>query len=369
MRASNRILLAVILLIAYACNQKKLDPSIINVPGDFKNIQSAIDFAEPGKTIKIKNGIYEEKIVFKDGVSIIGETAEGVIICNLVIKGHVISVKDCPTGLISNITVAQDDGDESEIDNIRSDTGGIRIENSDIQVKRCFFRNCLGPGIYITGASKPTISDCTFTENGFLGLLSSGPDAAPVITGNFFMKNIYGICFNEGSKGIAEKNYVTENKCYGITSTDPKTAPIIRNNKSYRNGHYGVVFMLYTGGVAEQNLCEDQDAGIFCFDKGNPQLINNTCIRNNIGILVSEEGKGTVTKNICKNNRTAGIQVQRKGESIIEKNDCRNNASYGIDIIDEASATIIGNDCYFNGKNGILILRPKAFWQYPEKPV
>ena len=205
MRASNRILLAVILLIAYACNQKKLDPSIINVPGDFKNIQSAIDFAEPGKTIKIKNGIYEEKIVFKDGVSIIGETAEGVIICNLVIKGHVISVKDCPTGLISNITVAQDDGDESEIDNIRSDTGGIRIENSDIQVKRCFFRNCLGPGIYITGASKPTISDCTFTENGFLGLLSSGPDAAPVITGNFFMKNIYGICFNEGSKGIAEK--------------------------------------------------------------------------------------------------------------------------------------------------------------------
>jgi parallel beta-helix repeat protein len=58
----------------------KAQHKTIIVPDDYPNIQSAIDYANAGDTVFVKNGLYSESIVIDKAVSVIGESTEKTII-------------------------------------------------------------------------------------------------------------------------------------------------------------------------------------------------------------------------------------------------------------------------------------------------
>ena len=52
----------------------------ITVPKDEPTIQAGIEKAEPGDTVAVLNGIYNESLVLRDGISLIGETFNKTVI-------------------------------------------------------------------------------------------------------------------------------------------------------------------------------------------------------------------------------------------------------------------------------------------------
>ena len=50
------------------------------VPDEYKTIQEAIMAAQAGDTVKIKQGIYDESLTFKNGVNLQGTVREKVIL-------------------------------------------------------------------------------------------------------------------------------------------------------------------------------------------------------------------------------------------------------------------------------------------------
>ncbi len=74
--ASTFILLVSSLAIAYDIQPSRESPSTIVVPDDYSTIQAAINAANPGDLITVRNGIYPEGIIVNKTVSLSGENKE-----------------------------------------------------------------------------------------------------------------------------------------------------------------------------------------------------------------------------------------------------------------------------------------------------
>lgn len=79
------ILLAVLLMATFAVTLKPADASsetgTITVPDDYQKIQDAVNAANPGDTIVVKAGTYNEEIIALDkSVYLFGDNKQSVII-------------------------------------------------------------------------------------------------------------------------------------------------------------------------------------------------------------------------------------------------------------------------------------------------
>ena len=135
-------------------------PRTLIVPDQYSTIQQAIDAARSGDTIIIHAGVYSESLVLKDGISLSGDGMDSVTIRTEDESASVISVSNCPKGLIRGLALEYT-GDKSE----KISTIGISISNSSIQVAECKIMNMPGDGIKITGESQPLIRDCIIESN------------------------------------------------------------------------------------------------------------------------------------------------------------------------------------------------------------
>ncbi|MBU0715968.1 MAG: carbohydrate binding domain-containing protein, partial [Verrucomicrobia bacterium] len=138
-----------------------VDPNSTNEMGTaeapFRSIQDAIDMAEPGiKTFRLNKGIYNENLVLKDGVELIGTSPDLVWITGFMALNSV-----------SNVF----------IDNIMfTGTNGISINSSrNIQIKRCIF-TVQNTAIEMTGNSQANIERIT-VGNAQQGILARNNSA------------------------------------------------------------------------------------------------------------------------------------------------------------------------------------------------
>jgi parallel beta-helix repeat protein len=270
-------------------------PKIIKVPEDYKSIQLAIENAEAGDTIQVAEGEYAENIVMKEGVNVIGASAESTII-NGNNYGNVVSFKSGITNktLLMGFTIK----------NSGKNLSGILIEDSsplvggNILVENEY-------GIYIKGNSSPVI------RKNILHFNNKG-----IQVYNFEKQEAFGqeekelsseaselSSFSSLAKPIIIDNLITDNKI-GIDLYN-SSALIDHNTISYNN-HYKT----YLGPTY----------GIYLV-QSSAKITNNIITDNGIcdlcaGISADVESKGVIMSyNDIWNNKNNFVCF---GECVIE---------------------------------------------------
>jgi hypothetical protein len=293
----------------------------LTVPGQYATIQSAIDAAKPGDTVSVKAGVYNERLKFKEGIELKGESRETTIVryaaAPTALAGQSsydapLEVRNCKSGQVEQLTFEQTAADS------RQATPGSNI--------------CKIDGIIVVNSSI-TIKNCRATSAAACGIDVSGSGSAPTLIENQCRLSVFsGILFEDGAQGTVENNICEQNQADGIWVLGPGTAPNLINNECRSNKREGILFFRGAGGKAEQNLCEQNDeCGIGAFDPGTaPELIKNQCRSNRLhGIFFSFGALGRAIENICESNGDSGIAI-RAAFPFLSGNTLRGNSHYGL---------------------------------------
>jgi len=299
----------------------------------YSSIQSAINNANPGDTVEVRAGTYNEYIIMKDQVNVVNYSSDvPVIDADTIDHSAVIFEGEFSHGCILD---------------------GFEITN---------VKNPSNAGIYIGGTgtagidNKTAITDCNIHDNSGPGIKIDGSTSitAPTIDSN----NI-----NDNSQ---EGTYIVD---AGSNSEDA----IIVNNTIQNNTLAGINI----GGdsyvtVGENNDINNNYVGI-AFDTGDPSskpvmITGNNIHHNDIGgieIADAIAGEVTITQNHIHSNTTAGIGIKNSCTLVITKNAVEGNVRGGIKTGDEtedpggfdgtdgtANLTIKQNKVYGNGASG-----------------
>jgi parallel beta-helix repeat protein len=227
---------------------------------DYTTIQDAIDNANEGDTIFIKEGIYYEHLIIDKSVYLIGENKETTII----------------------------DG---------SHLGNVVLINADyVMINGLTIRNCgrkyLNSVLILNESDNSIIVNNiihAFTEehifNSGVVLIASDSN---IITGNTIINVTYSIVMALSSSNSINKNtFIGMNPwnsfCGGIS------IGLSNYNKIYHNrfSNYGMCFLMQLSKYNEISLnsFEGNDFGIFLFFSNNIRITNNNFIDNLINVI------------------------------------------------------------------------------------
>jgi parallel beta-helix repeat protein len=274
----------------------------ITVPDDYLTIQAAINAANDGDTIFVRNGTYYENVVVNKSLSLIGESRD---------------------------TILDGQGDEDL----------LYVETKSVTIKSFTLRNCT-IGIYLTETSNQTnISDNTITDcrEGIFIVVSSKNN----ITHNCMQSNLYGIHTFPPSSGdrrsfgnliecnrIADTSVaiaigdshnntvianILENSYYGIQVGTLSNNNLLLANKVTNSKTVGIMLVFSSGNNLVANTITNTSfdpgsTGVFLYESSNNTLTGNTIMANTWGIMVEESSSDNMVyhNNLINNNKQSG---------------------------------------------------------------
>ncbi|UCH89536.1 MAG: right-handed parallel beta-helix repeat-containing protein, partial [Thermoplasmata archaeon] len=308
----------------------------------YKTITAAIIAANPGDTIFVYNGTYNENIVINKTLSLIGESNTNTTILATVKTTPIITVEANHV----NITRFNTTNEIFEIDAM------IKVINyHNITIKDCryiitdWWEWCK-KGIYLKNSNHSKIINTTIdttTENGILVENSS----------NVLIENNTIGYFGHGIEVVKSSHscIIINNTCFensrGMIVESNKLYPSnkIINNTVYKND-YGIMATGWT--IVQNNICYSNEyAGIYYKYVNNYTFSNNTCYDNGEG-FDHWEVSYCIFENLTSFNNTFGLHagVMNNHHNIIRNNNFSNNY-YGM-LLYNTEHYIIENNTIHN---------------------
>jgi parallel beta-helix repeat protein len=279
------ILVALLVLVApFGTQHAKSSGTTLTVPDDYLTIQAAINASNPGDTIFVRAGTYNEHLIVGKSVSLIGESVLRTVISGSNVGGTVVRIVSDGVN-VTGLTIRDSQVGQE----------GIRLDNSS----RC---NVFGNwvlnnwyGIYLRNSSFCNVSanNVTNDKDGIHLEFSSHNNsiARNSVTASAF----YGIHLISSSNNTVVENSVA-NILYGIYLDGSAYNEVTKNNATY--DRYG----LYVDGssnntVIANNIVGNNQVGIFLDGHSD----NNTLYTNNLIGNAQQVGSNGGQKNIWDN--------------------------------------------------------------------
>lgn len=208
--------------------------------GDFTSIQSAIDAAGKGDTIRISAGAYREDVTVhsKDGLKLIGDGIDRVTILGRERVG-VFHIGKWPYGAtnieISGMTINEHGGHAMGIFNGR----GIVLR--EVRIKGMLF------GQQVRDVR---VEDCVIGDSETTGVQFA--DSQAVLVGNFIHDNDHGVTVAGNSEVRLERNVITRSLFEGVVIFNKARASLVSNTVALNGG--GIAFLDGAQGEAMANI-------------------------------------------------------------------------------------------------------------------
>jgi nitrous oxidase accessory protein len=338
----------------------------ITVPDDYLTIQEAVNAANDGDTIFVRNGTYVENVVVNKTVSLIGEDRDNTIVDGNSI-GNVVSiiannvsvtgftVQNCATAYMSGGIHTSSLGNNISHNVVKNslaipDACGIWLDNSSHNTvyDNIVFSNGLA-GIYLEDSNNNTISYNDVFSNPYEGIFLVSSDNN-VLTSNEVSLNMdTGIYLMASENNTISSNYAIENG-NGIFLEGSNHNMVCNNNASLRNTQspaagLGITLRHASDNIVSGNIALNNTLGMnVCFGSYGNIITDNTFSSNNYGIELAVD---VVNNTVCGNT----VSKNNYGISFVDGGGCmffHNNFIENIRNTHVTSLCIWDNGCEGN---------------------
>ena len=245
-----------------------------NGPGNYSNIQDAIDNASCGDTVYVYSGIYHENVSINKSINLFGEDKTKTIIDE--------------GGFYGNEDVINVSADEVTISGFSltgsaryHDKAGIKIQsNHNTIYNNNIYDN--ERGIYILNSSyNNKIYNNTISNNAYSGIYLYD-SSNNILNGNTIVYTGPGIDLLQSSHNIITGNKITS-VFVGI-HLEKSSINAICNNYIKSIVWEGIMLWRYSdnNGIMENTITNGGDRGIFLQDSNNNDITNNTITNNEL---------------------------------------------------------------------------------------
>jgi len=279
--------------------------------GDFTTIQHALLQAQPGDTIEIYSGTYEENIFIQtpqltitgfnyelgsgsdsdypiitgnNDNDVISIHTQNTLITHCIIQNSGVDFYDAGIGIYQNNNTIKANG-------ITGNFYGITIQNcSQNTITENFIVSNVMDGLYLCSTHHNTISKNTIKDNGFQGMFLRDTTRNDIKENTIALNNKDGIQFREDcSHNTIQSNTIHSNNIDGIKCLLSNiTENLIKKNTIYSNGWNGIHLLL-----GEHN-----------------QIIENEITLNLFnGIHIGNSDNNIISKNTIEENQEEGIMI------------------------------------------------------------
>ena len=286
-----------------------LGANSISVPGNYSKIQDAVNAAQPGDTIYVDAGTYNENVIVKKS--------------NITIIGH----DSSDTILLGNVTGT-----------------GFRIQASNVVLNGFKVRN-FDTGIYVTGAGNS-------------------------VTGNYVTDGKFGIWLNSAYDGLVSKNYVIDcehNLRLSYSTNNTLTENTMQGYASYNFGLFGSSIEHYFQSIDASNTVNDKpiryitnaenldinpgtypDLGVLLVINSSKITVKDITVSNNLAAILFAYVSMSTIKNVNLVNNKIGIELFKSPNVAILNSHIEGNMYHGIISQDSPQGTISGNNIIRN---------------------
>ena len=299
-------------------------PKTIRVPTDYPTIQEAIDHADPGDTIIVSEGMYEEgQINVTTSLSLL---ANGSVIVDGLRVGHVFYV------IASNVTI-----------------NGFIIKNSSIVEQDC-------AGILIEQQQNCNVSNNKITNNwSGIRLVNSSYNA---IAKNNVTNNLdYGICifphlpWKHSFGNNINENTVTNNTNFGILleySGGNRLKHNVINGSGFNFGVYGYIIQDFINDIDTSNKVNGKP---IYFLKNQQNISINPSTFQDIGYLGVVNSTNIIVEGLNLTNNIQGVLLAYTNSSRVVNNTLSNN-EVNIDLTCDVNCQVKDNNITYSGNGG-----------------
>ena len=238
-------------------------------PGNYSNIQDAIDNSSDGDTVFVFNGTYSEEIIIEKSLQIIGKERNDTIICAK--EGYnIIKIRRSGSGTkITDFTITSE---------TISCYAGIKIDQSS--------DNIIENNIFIIPHSLASLSiKCSYSNNNLIknnkifynGIELEGSNYNIVLENDISDINNRAIELERAHNNIIESNYIKN--CLTVSISGPSDNNKVLNN-SFVNNLQGVGIYGSKGNEIIGNNFEKNRFGVHLFWCGYNYIHKNNFINN-----------------------------------------------------------------------------------------
>jgi parallel beta-helix repeat protein len=358
-----------ILTLAFSIKPAEAEPRMWTVDddgsADFHRIGEAINAAELGDIIFVKNGTYYESIVVNKTLTLMGENsvativdanqtefAISIICSNVIVKGFTLFNTNQVNSSQGFGIIAYNVTNCSIYGNILCyNYYGIKLTfcvNSTL-INNNVINNKIG--ILSESSSNCTVKENIMHNNLYRGILIKHSNDC-IVYDNYVTTSNYGIRLEYSNNCTIEKNIAEKTVYYGIQAYSSKRLKINKNtvNQSYNigisiqysmnctvtknvlknNGNwYGLEIYSSNNSRAADNILNDNYHGMQLRESNNCEICGNQINGSSNGIYVDLSVNNNVSYNIIMNN-FYGLLLLSSNRCIVNVNTVKSNRYWGV---------------------------------------